>query len=85
MEQFHVLVSLIRKHSTQLPDEFVRVCHVQWPKVRVERLIDQFLHVHLLLRDSYNITYVVDVKKVGVIVALRRPLRTYPVQFIYMC
>ena len=33
VEQFHVLVSLISKHPAQLPDEFVRVRHVQWPKV----------------------------------------------------
>ena len=33
VEQFHVLVPLVSQHPTELPDEFVRVCHVQWPKV----------------------------------------------------
>ena len=33
VEQFHVLVSLICEYPTELPDEFVRVCQVQWSKV----------------------------------------------------
>lgn len=43
MEQFNVFVTFISQYSAQLANVLVSVRQIQWAKVRVKRLVDQFL------------------------------------------
>jgi len=68
MEQFNVLVALIRQQSAQFADILMGVCKIERPKIRVERFIHQ-LAVHI--------------EEVGLRMRLWRLLRADPVKFIY--
>mmetsp|Transcript_1046 Transcript_1046/g.1424 ORF Transcript_1046/g.1424 Transcript_1046/m.1424 type:complete len:275 (-) Transcript_1046:67-891(-) len=64
VEKLHVLEALVSEHSAQLTNELVGVRQIQWAKVRVKRFVDQFI---------------IHIEEVGIVVALRGSLRTYPV------